>query len=514
MHRQIALAKRKKNGDNLAIAQGLLPNEDKAEVEDVEHLPLFEKLLRRLPDTEGDQFCLVVGAVIGANAIILGLETDLGQEPFIIFEHIFGVFFTAELCLRMHQLGPVGYVTKGSNCFDFFLVCSGDFDLWVSPLLSGGGKANAMSKVLKLLKMCRVLRIMRLFKMFHELQIIVEAFMQALTTVCWVGLLTVILNYICAVFLTQTIGHEAAMWGDKSPYIQEWFGSIGASMRTLFIIITLAEWDEIALVVSEQVNGLFVFILAILYITVTAFTMVSLITGIICEELVGAQKDDESHKMEMIEKGEKELASNVQSILQDVDADQSGTLSEEEVNNALFSPDLRLIERLAMLDIITEVDDFRAEINKMRESFGTQELPIAIVADMMKHLRGDAKASSLWDCKMYTLQYQTTKIPAGACIEEVAKNLDKLKDDARNATLDIDDHVQQATARLDDMEERFQVRASLINRKLDGLAQTMESIEKELDKDTCEFDATAEDRLGMLEHFACVLANQKGSVRR
>merc|ERR1719502_315903 len=132
-----------------------------------------------------------------------------------------------------------------------------------------------------------------------------------------------ILNYICAVFLTQTIGHNAVMWGDQEEEIRTWFGCIGNSMRTLFIIITLAEWDEIALVVSEHVNGFVVFTLAIAYITLTAFTMVSLITGIISEELVGAQRDDEDHKLQQIEKGKQELAENVKKELQNLDIDNS-----------------------------------------------------------------------------------------------------------------------------------------------------------------------------------------------
>merc|ERR1719313_2949870 len=120
-----------------------------------------------------------------------------------------------------------------------------------------------------------------------------------------------ILNYICAVFLTQTIGHNATMWGDGEEEIRTWFGCIGNSMRTLFIIITLAEWDTIALVVSQEVNAVVVFALAIGYITITAFTMVSLITGIISEELVAAQRDDELHKLDMIEKGKSQLAESV-----------------------------------------------------------------------------------------------------------------------------------------------------------------------------------------------------------
>merc|ERR1719478_532524 len=115
----------------------------------------------------------------------------------MIFEHFFGVFFTCEMCMRMTQLGPVGYILKGSNSFDCLLVCTGDFDLWISPFLAGGHKARgSTARMMKLLRMFRVCRIIRLFKMFRELQIILEAFVKALNTVMWVGLLTIILNYI------------------------------------------------------------------------------------------------------------------------------------------------------------------------------------------------------------------------------------------------------------------------------------------------------------------------------
>jgi hypothetical protein len=306
------------------------------------------------------------------------------------------MFFTGEMFLRISQSGCLGYLSKKSNCFDCLLVCTGDFDLWVSPFLTHpGSKGSGSPKFMKLLRMFRVMRIVRLFKMFHELQIIMEAFIKALHTVMWVGLLTVILNYICAVFLTQTIGHNASMWGSEhSADIHLWFGTIGNSMRTLFIIITLAEWDHIALVVSKHVNGFVVFVLAIAYITLTAFTMVSLITGIISEELVGAQRDDEVHKLESIEKGKTELAASVKSLLENFDDDNSGALSEDEVKRALQNSELKLMERLQALDITMEMDDFMSLIARLKESCGTGEVPIDDMAQALKHLSGTASSSS------------------------------------------------------------------------------------------------------------------------
>jgi len=58
--------------------------------------------------------------------------------------------------------------------------------------------------------------------------------------------------------------------------------------------------------------------------------MVNLITGIICEELIGAQKDDVDNKILMIEEGKIALAEHVQALLEDVDEDKNGTLEWEE----------------------------------------------------------------------------------------------------------------------------------------------------------------------------------------
>jgi hypothetical protein len=437
-----------------------------------------------VPDNEAEKFQIFIGIVIVINAIVLGLETDLGEQHFMLCEHMFAVIFTFEMVLRCSQIGICAYASRPSNLFDALLVTTGDFDLWASPFLlsSSGEKANGgSSQALKLLRMFRVMRIVRLFKMFHELQIIMEAFIKALHTVMWVGLLTIILNYIVAVFLTQTVGHNASMWGDEEEQILIWFGSIGHSMRTLFIIITLAEWDYIALVVSKRVNGFLVFLVAIAYITLTAFTMVSLITGIISEELCGAQREDEVHKMEMVEKGKSELAANVTVLLESFDDDKSGTLSDEEVKRALESPDLKFMERLQALDIAMSMEEIHTLLQRIKDASGDDEIPIDSVAQALKHLSGSASSSAVWDIKLMILQMQGEHTMVRETIDQLAEHQGAHIVHHKKCHTHVHEKLQEHDKHIENMKTSVKSRQLDMESKLDTLISRMEKFDANME---------------------------------
>merc|ERR1719434_648141 len=100
------------------------------------------------------------------------------------------------------KLRVCGYWSRPANCFDGFLVITSLIDMYLLPLIRGSRKDGGnMSQLMKLLRMFRIIRIFRIFRMFRALGIILQAFVKALNSVLWVVLLTIILNYICAVFL-------------------------------------------------------------------------------------------------------------------------------------------------------------------------------------------------------------------------------------------------------------------------------------------------------------------------
>merc|ERR1719460_2767400 len=116
------------------------------------------------------------------------------------------------------------------------------------------------------------------------------------------------------------VGQKAFLWGPDEAQVVTWFGSVGQSMRTLCFIMTLSEWDTVVLTLSRRLNGVVVLVAATGYIIVTAYTMLSLITGVICEALVTARRQDEEHKMEEMEEGQKMFVADLKDLLLSFDA--------------------------------------------------------------------------------------------------------------------------------------------------------------------------------------------------
>lgn len=349
-------------------------------------------------NVRSDAFNGIVGLVIIVNALIIGLETEYGEKGYIFFEHFFAVFFILEMACRINQLGFRGYVNEGTNLFDAFLVISSTFDLYVLPLImNGNGSAGSW---IKMLRMFRIMRIVRLFKMFHSLEIILNAFINALSVVGWVGLLTLILNYICAIFLTQTVGHADVDWGEDQDKVYLWFGTLGNSFQTLLIVITLQDWDDMAMTVSKQYNGYVVWALAFSYIILTAYTMLSLITGCISEALITAQMQDDRDRLAKIEGSKKAFGQSLRDVLSKFDEDDSGSLTHKEIEEVLTSPGNNLMNQLAALNIDMDMSELLYFIDRLNPS-GDEDADIKIndIADVMSHFNGPAKACAIWELK-------------------------------------------------------------------------------------------------------------------
>ena len=80
--------------------------------------------------------------------------------------------------------------------------------------------------------------------------------------------------------------------GYTHPFMQEWFGSIGASAYTLFQIMTLESWS---MGVVRPTMELFPWAWAffIPFIIITSFAVLNFFIGIIVDSMQIAQKDDQ-----------------------------------------------------------------------------------------------------------------------------------------------------------------------------------------------------------------------------
>ena len=80
---------------------------------------------------------------------------------------------------------------------------------------------------------------------FQDLYLLVTGLSAAFRTIIWVLMLLGIVIYICAIFLTQTIGHdEKFQYHEDEDVRSTWkkFSNVGQSMFWLFVIMTLEAW--------------------------------------------------------------------------------------------------------------------------------------------------------------------------------------------------------------------------------------------------------------------------------
>jgi voltage-gated sodium channel len=223
------------------------------------------------------QQMIIIGVII-LNAITLGLETIPQIDP-TLFELLHTVdqiilwIFIAEIVLKLLGSG-FGFFRSAWNIFDFVIVAI--------ALVPAVGP-------LSILRTLRIFRLLRLVNKVPRLRLIVEAMLQAIPSISWVGLMLLLVYYIFAVIGTSIFGRA----------FPEWFGDLGASTYTLFQVMTLESWSMgIARPVIEQFPYAYIFFIP--FILLATFTMLNLFIAIIVNAMSSLQAAEDAENMSTI----------------------------------------------------------------------------------------------------------------------------------------------------------------------------------------------------------------------
>jgi len=201
---------------------------------------------------------LIIAAIL-ANAVILGLETS----PDLMARHGTLLKLADKTCLLLFLVEILlklacyrgQFWRSGWNVFDFFVVA-------VAFVPAAGPWA--------ILRALRVLRVLRLLTVIPSLRRVVAAFLHAIP-----GLLGVIA--VMAIFFYTAGVLATSLFGATHP---DWFGSLGASLFTLFQIMTLESWSMgIVRPVMEAHPWAWAFFVP--FIIIATFTILNLFIGII-----------------------------------------------------------------------------------------------------------------------------------------------------------------------------------------------------------------------------------------
>lgn len=388
-------------------------------------------------DVDGDSFNMFIGLVIILNAALIGLETEFGRENFTVFEHIFNTVFCIEMSLRMHQLGVFrqgGYFCFPWYIFDFSLVVIGSLDLWVLPVLTEQGVVGqdtsnvgynmSVMRALRIVRLMRVLRVIRLFRMFNQLYLIMNAFTKAFQVVMLIGVLVLIIDYVVAIMLTQGLGHRAHLWGEDEEKIQLWFGTIGKSMQTLFVIMTMADRDVIVLTLIKVLPSYVVIGTIVCYVMVTSYTMISLITAIITDSLITSQQEYRKKKQLSSEDKKHDLVIELREFLREVhedDLDENGLVAGDDLKTSVRG-DQELLSKLGAMGVAVSEAGILKLVDKMAASGGADgRVNADHFVDKLTNLHGMSSESEVVDLKQAAVGVQFKVKAFIAQLEKIAE---------------------------------------------------------------------------------------------
>ncbi len=216
----------------------------------------------------------IIIAVIVLNAITLGLETSSTVTGYIggallRVEQLILAIFVAEILVKLIAFGP-RFFRDGWNIFDFGIVA-------IALVPASGPFA--------ILRALRILRVLRLLTKIRRLRHIIESLLKAIPSIGWIVFLLLMVFYIFGVMGTQLFSRS----------FPEHFGHLGATIYTLFQIMTLESWS---MGIARPVMAVYPFawLYFITFILITAFVVLNLFIGIIVSTMQERHYEEEAER--------------------------------------------------------------------------------------------------------------------------------------------------------------------------------------------------------------------------
>jgi voltage-gated sodium channel len=200
----------------------------------------------------------IIGVIL-LNGLILGMETsdalmDSIGGVLLLLDKLCLIVFILEIGLKLVAY-RLHFWRSGWNWFDFLVV-----GIALAP---GAGPWSVLRSL-------RILRVLRLLTVMPQLRKVVAAFVHAIPGLSGVMVIMAVFFYTMGVLATNLFGAA----------FPQWFGSLGASLFSLFQIMTLESWSMgIVRPVMEVFPWAWTFFVP--FIVIATFTILNLFIGII-----------------------------------------------------------------------------------------------------------------------------------------------------------------------------------------------------------------------------------------
>lgn len=289
-----------------------------------------------------DPFRNAILVIIIINAICLGLDTDkainaqFGQLLSQI-DMIVTAIFVWEISMKLYA-DRAAFFKDGWNIFDFVIVVASVLMItsqWISVL-----------RIFRVMRVVRVLRVFRVFGFVKQLRRVVDALFKAIPGMSAIIAVLALLFYVSAVITTDLFGEEAP----------EHFGSIGASIFTLFQIMTGDGWSDVVRGVGDHHPWAWAFFVP--FVVLTSFAVLNLFIAVIVDAL---QTEQAQALEETLEESEAKLGAEISEAKKELEGE-----IDEVSGNIQDIEDAQVVAARERAQILQAIAELRAEMREMR----------------------------------------------------------------------------------------------------------------------------------------------------
>lgn len=216
---------------------------------------------------ESAAFTTTIMVLIVVNAVTLALETSptvmAAVGPALLaFDKLVLAVFVVELAAKL-AVYRWSFFRSGWNIFDLTIV---------------GIALMPASGPLAVLRALRVLRVLRLVSLLPQMRRVVEALVHSLPGMASIAMLMGVVFFVGAVIATK-------LFGVAHP---GYFGTLGDSLFTLFAIMTLEGWADIAREVQATHPQAYLFFVP--FIVISVFAVLNLFIAVLTNSMQEMQK--------------------------------------------------------------------------------------------------------------------------------------------------------------------------------------------------------------------------------
>lgn len=226
---------------------------------------------------ESRAFDVVIIVVIGANAVVLGIETyeHLGSAGPLLhaLEWLFRAVFVVEIVIRVLAYGrrPQDFFRQGWNVFDFVVIAA----VFI-PGLHGDTTA---------LRVIRIARVLRLVRFSPGLRTIVTALLRSLPGVGGFLALAIVTLYV----------YGMTGWLIFAKEQPEQYGTIGRAVLTLFVLLSQENLPD--LIAQGMAVSPWTLIYYVSYVLITANLLLNILIAVIVNSMEEARRLEATERL-------------------------------------------------------------------------------------------------------------------------------------------------------------------------------------------------------------------------